>query len=45
MGGGYPPYQSIKYILICYKFDRGTDQRELDIFLRKFEKQNETKKM
>lgn len=41
MGGGYLPYQSIKYILICYKFDRGTDQRELDIFLREFEKQSD----
>ena len=41
MGGGYPPYRCIKYILICYNYDRGTDQRELDIFLRQFEKQSD----
>ena len=41
MGGSYQPYRCIKYILICYKFDRGTDQRELEIFLRQFEKQND----
>ena len=41
MGGGYSPYRIIKYILICYKTDRGTDQRQLDIFLRQFEKQSD----
>ena len=41
MGGCYQPYRCTKYTLVCYKYDRGTDQRELDIFLRKFEKQQE----
>ena len=41
MGGGYLPYQTIYYILICYKTDRVTDQRQLDIFLRQFEKQSD----
>ena len=41
MGGGYLPYQIINYILIRYKTDRCTDQRQLDIFLRQFEKQSD----